>query len=235
MSSPSFSVVLFTAAPPTFSPETGTPAGAVKVDGREALLRSVELFLNRDPIKQVLLCFTSEFAEEGKRKFGGHLAFGGVKLLTAGPRWIDQCAGALEKLSTETTHILVHDAARPAVAYDDIDALLEAAPKHAIACLSAVQRNALFELDESGAPVAVHPARQFAQMLLPMSFSRAAFEQLAKSKQDPHASQIALVKGSHLNVRVSGGHDAALVGAMLKMLPKAKVKPPSSPFEEAQW
>lgn len=235
MSEPSFSVVLITAPPPLFAGEAGTPPAAVKVDGREAVLRSVELFLNRDNVRQVQLCLTQEFAEEGKRKFGGHLAFGGVKLITGGPKWVDQCAAALEKLSADATHVVVHDAARPAVPYDDIDALLSAAPKHAAACLTAPLRNALIELDEGGNPVALLPAKRYVQMLLPMAFARASFEKLAKSKQEPHASEFGLVKGSGLNVRVGGGSDSGLVGAMLKMLPKAKVKPPSSPFEEAQW
>jgi hypothetical protein len=34
---------------------------------------------------------------------------------------------------------------------------------------------------------------------------------------------------------VSGGGDAGLVKQMISMLPKPKVKAPSSPFEEAQW
>src|SRR5688572_25993558 len=48
-----FSVVLVTAAPPGQSAEAG--GAFVKIDGREALLRSVELFLNRDNVRQVQL------------------------------------------------------------------------------------------------------------------------------------------------------------------------------------
>jgi 2-C-methyl-D-erythritol 4-phosphate cytidylyltransferase len=207
----------------------------VKVDGRESVLRAVELFLNRDAIHHHVLAFTPDFAEEGKRKYGGHLSFSGVKVVTGGPKWIDQLAAAAEKLTEGTTHVIVHDAARPAVPFDDIDALLVAAPKHAIACLTAPVRPALFELDEGGQPVALHPPGRFAQMLMPMSFSRSRFDQLVKSKQDPHASEYALVKGSPLNVRGGGGTDASLLRAMTQLLPKPKVKPPSSPFEEAQW
>lgn len=231
--SPSFSVIL-TTVPPPLAPGDAANA-AVKIEGRESLLKAVELFLNRDAIAQVLLAFTPDFAEEGKRKFGGHLSFSGVKVVTGGPKWADQLAAAAEKLSDKATHVIVHDAARPAVPYDDIDALLDAAPKHPIACLTAPVRAALFELDEGGQPVALHPAGRYAQMLLPLSMSKARFDQLVKSKQDPHASEYAVVKGSGLNVRVGGGHDASIVRAMIGLLPKPKVKPPSSPFEEAQW
>jgi 2-C-methyl-D-erythritol 4-phosphate cytidylyltransferase len=231
-----FSVLLITAAPPSVQAEPG--AAAVKIDGREALLKSVELFLNRDNVKQVLLCFLPEYAEEGKRRFGGHLSFGGVKVLTGGPKWTDQCAAAMAKLSPEATHVLVHDAARPAVPFDDVDALMDraaASPAAAAACLTAPPRAALLELDDVGHPVALAAPSRFVQMLLPICFTRARFERLASEKTEPHASEYAIVKGSGLNVRVNGGHDAGLVKAMLNLLPRPKVKAPSSPFEEAQW
>ena len=92
-----FSVILLTAPPPGQATEAG--GAFVKVDGRESLLCAVELFLNRDNIKQVQLVFTPEMLEEGKRKYGGHLSFSGVKVLSAGPKWIDQIIAAGEKIS----------------------------------------------------------------------------------------------------------------------------------------
>ena len=61
-----------------------------------------------------------------------------------------------------------------------------------------------------------------------------ALLQFAKSKREPHASELFLLKASPLNVRVTSA-DAGTVNALIKILPKPKVKPPSSPFEEAQW
>jgi 2-C-methyl-D-erythritol 4-phosphate cytidylyltransferase len=229
-----FSVILLTAAPPGM-PGAEPGAAMTKIDGREALLRAVELFLNREPIKQIQLCFLPDYAEEGKRKFGGHLGFSGVKVIAAGPKWTDQIAAAAEKLSADATHVVVHDAARCAVAFDDIDALLTAAEKSSACCLTAPLRAPLLELDDGGSATAVHSSTQFVQMLLPMCFSRARFDQLAKEKKEPHASEYTLLKGSSLNVRVSGAHDAALVKAMINQLPKPKIKAPSTPFDEAQW
>jgi 2-C-methyl-D-erythritol 4-phosphate cytidylyltransferase len=228
-----FAAVLFTAPPPFAGGEASS--AAVKVDGRESVLRAVDLFLNRDAIERVVLCFSPEFAEEGKRKFGGHLSFAGVKVATGGPKWVDQLAAAAEKLPEDATHVIVHDAARPAVPYDDIDALLDSAAKHDLTCLATNQRNALFEIDDGGNPVSVTPPGKFLQMLTPMCFKRSRFATLANDRKEPHASEFSLVKASGLNVRVAGGHDAGLLKAMINLLPKPKVKPPSSPFEEAQW
>jgi len=213
---PEFSVLLLTAPPPGQITEAG--GAFVKIDGRESLLRAVELFLNRDNIKQIQLAVSSDFLDEAKQKFGGHLSFSGVKLV-----------------SSPATNVILHDAARPAVSYADIDALTEAAEKHAAVALTSPLRAAIIELDEGHNPIATHLSNRYVQLLTPQAFTRQKFMEIAKSKQDIHASALHLLKGSPLNVRLSGSGDAALVKQMINMLPKPKLKAPSSPFEEAQW
>src|SRR4029078_11567923 len=99
-----FSVLLLTAAPPGQTTEAG--GAFVKIDGREALLRSVELFLNRDNVKQIQVVVLSDEAEKAKRKYAAHLIFSGVKLVPGGPRWTDQLAAAAPKISSEATHVI---------------------------------------------------------------------------------------------------------------------------------
>jgi 2-C-methyl-D-erythritol 4-phosphate cytidylyltransferase len=230
---PNFTALLLTAPPPGLAAEAG--GAFIKVDGREALLRSVELFLNRDNVKQVLVVFQPEDAEEGRRKYGPHLGLFGVKVLAAGPKWIDQAAAGLEKLNPEATHVILHDAARPAVPYSDIDALLEEAEKSSIVSLATPVRTRLVEVDEGGGALAFRPPTDFMQILTPQSFSLAAFKEMATSKKEPHASTLHLLKASPLNLRLGGPGDERMVKTMLGMLPKPKLKGPSNPFEEAQW
>lgn len=228
-----FSVLLLTAAPPGQAQEAG--GALVKIDGREALLRSVELFLNRDNVKQIQVCFLQDGLEEAKRKYAAHLSFSGVKVLAGGPRWMDQIGAAAGKIAGECTHVIVHDAARPAVAYSDLDAIMEVSEKHEVVALVAPSRAPLVEVDEGGNAMAVHRAERMVQLLTPQVFGRKVFEQMAASKQEVHASQWHLLKGSPLNVRLGGTGDVSLVKAMINMLPKAKSKSPLNPFEEAQW
>ncbi|QOV87894.1 2-C-methyl-D-erythritol 4-phosphate cytidylyltransferase [Humisphaera borealis] len=230
---PEFSVVIITAPPPGQSGESAGPT--VKIDGREALLRSVELFLNRSNVKQVLLAFDNAQAEEAKRKFGNHLAFSGVKLAWTTNKWFDQIVAMAEKLVADTSHVIVHDAARPAVPFSDIDALMEAAEKHDAVALTTALQAPLLELDEGGGAVAAHLPSRYVQVLTPQVFSRAKFLEIAKTRKDVHPSQLKTVTGSALNVRVGGNGDAGMVKAMLGMLPKPKLKALSNPFEEAQW
>src|SRR4051794_13121868 len=121
---PVFSVLGLTAAPPGQAAEGG--GAFVKVDGRGAVRRRVELFLNRANVKQIQLAVATDALEEAKRKYGPHLGFSGVKLFGAGPKWMEQIAAAADRVAPECTHVLVHDAARPAVPYTDIEAVMDA-------------------------------------------------------------------------------------------------------------
>lgn len=227
------SVLLTTAPPPAQGADASGPF--VKVDGRECLLRSSELFLNRDEIKQLQLVVSQEKAEEAKKKYGPHLGFSGVKLLIGGPRWIDQLAAAEETLSPEATHVLLHDAARPVVPYSDIDALVESADKSGAVSLAAPVTGGLIEVDEGGGALAFRSPGEFLMWQSPQLISRQVFEAWVSSGQTPHASQWTIIRGSPLNVRVNGSSDASLAKVLLNMLPKPKIKGPTTPFEEAQW
>lgn len=229
-----FSVLLLTAAPPGLGKDAGGGA-FLKVDGRESVLKAAELFLNRDLIRQILVVVAPEQLEEAKRKYGGHFGFSGIKLIAGGPRWIDQIAAAREKIAAEATHVLVHDAARPAVAYSDIDGILAAAEKAAVVALSTPLRGTLVETDEGGSPIGVQSPERFSQLLTPIVYNRKAFDEMAASKTEPHASTLTLIKGLPSNLRVNSPADAGLVSAMIKLLPKPKLKAPDSPFDEAQW
>ena len=233
MATPVFSVVIATAAPTGLGAEAG--GAFVKIDGREALLKSVELFLNRDNVKQIQVVFLPDFLEEGKRKYGGHFGFSGVKVIGGGPRWTDQLAAAGQSLIDEATHVIAHDAARPAVAYYDIDNIMEAAAKNEVVGLATPMRASVVEVDEHGHAKRYHMPECFMNLVTPQAFSRAKFAELGSTKSETPASELTLIKGSPLNVRVGGGGDVSMIKAMLNMLPKPKVKGPSSPFEEAQW
>ncbi|MGA2232408.1 MAG: 2-C-methyl-D-erythritol 4-phosphate cytidylyltransferase, partial [Tepidisphaeraceae bacterium] len=215
--------------------QTAATGGAMmKLDGRDVLLRSGELLLNRENLKQINVVIAPEAEEEVKRKLGGALGFMGVKLTVGGRKWSEQIAAALAKINPESTHVLVHDAARPLVPQGDVDAILEAAAKAAAVALTAPLRASLVELDEGGGALAVRAPGEFAQLLTPHVYSRQRFSELAAGR-DIHPTEFTLVKGSSLNIRLAGAGDGGLAKAMLNLMPKPKSKAPSNPFEEAQW
>lgn len=230
---PTFSVAILTSAPPGRPAEAG--GAFVKIGGREALLRSVELFLNRDSIRQIQVVVMPDDLEKSRRKYGPHLSFSGVKLISGGPTWRDQSAAAGQKLEADVTHVIVHDAARPLVPASDVTALLEAADGSDVAALTAPMRSELIQVDDGGRPLHHWRADEFVQLLTPQLYSRERFNAMTAGGEHMPLAHARLIKGSPLNVRIRGGGDASLGNLILGLLPKPKVKPPSNPFEEAQW
>ena len=86
---PEFATILFTTNPDAGSTSNGA---MVKVDGRECLLRSIELFVNRDNLPTIVVGLNPDQAEEIKRKVGSHLMILGAKAATGGPEWLKQLA-----------------------------------------------------------------------------------------------------------------------------------------------
>jgi 2-C-methyl-D-erythritol 4-phosphate cytidylyltransferase len=148
---------------------------------------------------------------------------------------MNQVAVGGKRISEDVSHVILHDAARPAVAYSDIDALMEAAPEHDAIALTAPVKSVLVEVDDGANALAYHLPSRFVQLLTPQAFSRERFLKMAETATEVHPSQTRLLKGSPLNVRISGSGEAGLLKSMIGMLPKPKVKGPLTPFDEAQW
>jgi len=206
-----------------------------RVDGREALLRSVDLFVGKPGIKQVVVIFAPGEFEEGKKRHGSHFAFTGVRLAAGGPTWADQVAAGMDKVSPESTHVLVHDGARCVVPASDIEAL-QTEVEHAPTAAALVGKlyGTLVELDEGGAAIATERSSRFVQLLSPVAYTRKAIETVAKTRKDVPAAAMRLVPGSPLNVRVSEPGDEKIASAMIALLPKV-IKVGDGPFGEAQW
>ncbi len=233
---PRFAVILLTAPPPAADTAGENKGPFTKVDGRECLLRAAELFVNRSEIVQILTTFPAAEAEEARRRFGNHLAFSGVKIGEPADGWYTQLKALAERLEEGVTHILVHDAARPAVAIPDLDGLLAVANEHpeAPAALSATLEQGLVEVDGEGRPIGYRPADAFVLLLWPRLYPKALVTPLSEG-EEPSADRLRLVPGMALNVRCNGPADARRVAAMIKLLPEPKREGPLSPFDEARW
>jgi 2-C-methyl-D-erythritol 4-phosphate cytidylyltransferase len=224
-------VILVTAPPPGQMPDD---AAMMKIDGRESALRTMEMFTNRDNIASTTLVVNAAGAEEVKRKIGSHLMFMGIGLIEAGPTWFEQLQAVGRQLEPHIKHILVHDAARPAVAYTDLDLILSMTGQHDAVTEAVTLATKISGIIVAGTiPGVCQPTQgSFAECLTPTLYSRATFDTLCKTQKQP--ANMKLIEGSSLNVRC-GTRDAGFVKAMLSLLPKPKIKPRSSPFEEAQW
>jgi 2-C-methyl-D-erythritol 4-phosphate cytidylyltransferase len=116
-----------------FSAAGGLP-GANKLEqdlvGRPVFLRSIELFLNRPVVGQIILAVNPDDADDFRFRWRDKLAFHGVTIVPGGKaeRW-ETVLKALDAVRPDCTHAAIHDAARPLASAKLIDRVFEAAQK----------------------------------------------------------------------------------------------------------
>src|SRR5689334_4003928 len=109
-------------------------AGRSKVEldvaGKPIFLRSIELFLNRSVVGQIILAVNPETIEDFQFRWGDKLAFHAVDLVAGGKaeRW-ETVLKALARIKPGCTHAAIHDAARPLASPRLIDRIFEAAER----------------------------------------------------------------------------------------------------------
>jgi 2-C-methyl-D-erythritol 4-phosphate cytidylyltransferase len=99
--------------------------------GRALLLRTVELFTKRDEVRSIIVAGPPDDLDGFRDRFGAQLGFHGVQIVAGGrvERW-ETVRNALAVVPQDTTHVAVHDAARPGASDELIGRVFEAAKVH---------------------------------------------------------------------------------------------------------
>src|SRR4029450_11988308 len=101
-------------------------------------LRAMEPFVNRDDVAQTIVVIAPEDRELFERRFRASVAFMNIRVIDGGAERSDSVARALEVVDPACEFVAVHDAARPCLTAELIDAVFDAAREHG-AALPAVQ------------------------------------------------------------------------------------------------
>lgn len=219
-----------------------------KIDGRPVFLRTLELFINRPDVCQTILAVAPEDLASTKTTYGANLGFMGIKLVEGGARRCDTVAAALKILSADAEYVAVHDAARPCVSADMIDAVFAEAVKSGAAILASpvvgtvkqVSAAKVIEktVDRAGLYEAQTP-QVFRKDLLLTAYARLSADTSADATDDAqlveqtgHAVTIVIADASNLKITTKG--DLTLAAAIIKSRP-TRTAPRMGAFEEAQW
>lgn len=114
------------------SNSAGQAGGSSKIEmdlaGKPVFLHAVELFIRRSDVGQVIVAVAPDRFDDFRFRWGDKLAFLDVELVAGGEtdRW-QTVMRALDAVSTDATHIAVHDAARPLTSGTLIDRVFDAA------------------------------------------------------------------------------------------------------------
>ena len=218
-----------------------------KLDGRPMFIRSLERFVSREDVCQTLLTVAPEDVAAMKSTYAANLSFMGVTLVEGGAARCDTVAAALKAVSDEAEYIAVHDAARPCVTPDGVDAVFAEAVKTGAAILAAPITGTLKRVSEANVIEETVPREALYEAQTPQVFRKDilmdAYARRDKTAEDPtddaqlveltgHPVSVVISDGTNLKVTTKG--DMALANAILKSRPSKPVKRFGA-FEEAQW
>ncbi|MHC4666607.1 MAG: 2-C-methyl-D-erythritol 4-phosphate cytidylyltransferase [Planctomycetota bacterium] len=220
----------------------------VDVGGRAAFLRSVELFSDRQDVKQVLLAIAPEDEELVNVKWGPNLKFFNVRICFGGKERFDTVSEVLKLVKDDIELVAVHDAVRCCVTKKWVDAVLDAAAKTGAAILACpvvatvkeAKDNVITKtVDRAGLYEAQTPQVFRAELL------RRAYENLRNLDRsnisddsqliEALGEKISIVESDSSNIKITRPSDIPIAEAILKSRPKPGPKGPVGPYIEAQW
>jgi len=220
----------------------------VDVAGRAAFLRSVELFDNRDDVKQILLGIPNEDQELVNVKWGTNLKFFNVKVFFGGAERFETVTKALELVEDKTDLIAVHDAVRCCITEKWIEKVFAAAAQTGAAILAcpitatikeAKDNTIIKTIDRTGLYEAQTP-QVFEAKLLKKAYEN--LKNLDKSKISDDSQlvealghKVSIVETDSSNIKITQQSDVAVAEAIIKSRPKPKPTGYIGPYAEAQW
>ena len=220
----------------------------VDVAGRAVFLRSVELFSNREDVKQILLGIPAEDEEIVRIRYGANLSLFNVKLFIGGATRFETVNKALALLKDDIELVAIHDAARCCVTEKWVDDCIKAAAKTGAAILACPVTATLKEVkdsvitktvDRNGLYEAQTP-QVFEKSLLKKSresVDKASVEYITDDSLLVEAlgHPVSIVETDSSNIKITFPADVAIAEAILKNRPTAKKEGYVGPFYEAHW
>jgi 2-C-methyl-D-erythritol 4-phosphate cytidylyltransferase len=220
----------------------------VDVAGRAVFLRSVEMFSNREDVKQILLGIPPEDEEIVKIRYGANLTLFNVKLFIGGATRFETVNKAIALLKDDIELVAIHDAARCCVTEKWTDDCIKAAEKSdaailacpVIATLKDVKDNVIVKtVDRAGLYEAQTP-QVFETNLLKKSRQSVDSANTEKITDDSLLVEalghlVSIVQTDSSNIKITTQADIAIAEAILKTRPVKKKDDYKGPFYEAQW
>lgn len=221
-----------------------------ELDGRAVWLRAAEPFVNRDDVAQIIVAIDPDDRELFERRFRASVAFMNIRVIDGGAERADTVAKALEVVDPACEFVAVHDAARPCLTPELVEAVFAAARKHGAALPGQAVADTLKKVDADHHTTETVPRAGLYAVQTPQVFRRelllrayANRSRLGRDVTDDAQLVEALgqtclvVEGSPWNIKITTRDDLRLAAAILQAMPKPKREGPAHPFadEQAMW
>ncbi|MHC4292947.1 MAG: 2-C-methyl-D-erythritol 4-phosphate cytidylyltransferase [Planctomycetota bacterium] len=220
----------------------------VDVGGRAVFLRSVEIFAERDDVKQILLGICPEDEEIVKVKWGANLSFFNVKTFFGGQERFETVKKGLELIKDDVDIIAVHDAVRCCLTGKWVDECFEQAAKTGAAIL-ACPVSATIKDAKDNSIIKTVDRTDLWEAQTPQVFKKdlliKAYENLKNLDKETISDdaqlleafghEVSIVETDASNIKITKKSDLAIAEAIMKSRPKPKKEGYIGPYAEAQW
>jgi 2-C-methyl-D-erythritol 4-phosphate cytidylyltransferase len=221
-----------------------------ELDGRAVWLRAVEPFVNRDDVAQIIMAIAAEDRELFERRYCASVAFMNIKVIDGGAERADTVARALEFVNPECEYIAIHDAARPCLSHELVDAVFAAARIHGAALLAVRAADTIKQVGADHLTTGTVPRDQLYLAQTPQVFRRdlllKAYAQRSRvagtitddcQLVEAMGQGCAVVESSSLNIKITTHLDLKLAAAILPLLEKPRRDRSAHPYsdEQAMW
>lgn len=206
----------------------------INLNQKPVWLHSAERFMNRDDVKQLIVVIAEEDRESFTTKFGANVAVMGIDVVIGGAERADSVQNALDRVDPACDFVAIHDAARPCVSDEEIEAVFQAGVKTNAAIL-ATRVNSTVKQSVDGCTVDSTVDRSKLWLAqTPQCFSRELIQTAYAQRGDfrptdeaqlveRQGSVVALVEGSPLNIKITTQADLAFASACIKAMPAPKL------------
>lgn len=220
------------------------------LDGRAVWLRSLEIFSVRDDVAQILITVSPEDRELFDRRYRANVAFlSHAKVIPGGAERHDSVQKALAHCSPDVEFVAVHDAARPCLTREMVDAVFGKAIETGAAVLGVPLADTLKRTANDGSIVETVPRQGLWTVQTPQVFRRQLLLDAYAQKNavsgtitddaqlvEAIGGKVALVESDATNIKITSKRDIALAAAIIKSRPKPKGEGNLHPFaNEDMW
>lgn len=200
----------------------------VELDGRAIWLRTVDHFLNRSDVVEIIVVIAADDMDEFTERFRPNLAFMEIQVVAGGATRAESVANGLAALKKSSDFVAVHDAARPLLTKPLVDSVFKAAEEHgavipAVAVTSTVKR-----VDDSGQIQQTVDRSRLRLAQTPQVFRRNILEQAfvqvtnaadftdEASLVEAFGHPVFVCPGAESNIKITTTEDFELAGMLLK-------------------
>ena len=218
------------------------------IDNRAVFLRTIEQFADRDDVCKIVMAIPAEDEELFNIKWRDKLVFHGVRAIIGAEQRHETVSRLLAEVAQDELDLIaLHDAVRPCVTAEQIDAVFAAAAKSGAAILANPVAATIKRVGKDNVITETVDRADLWEAQTPQVFKpdiiRKAHEQAAESTDDitddaqlveALGIDVTVVAGSSANIKITSNADLTVASAILKSRTKPKAKGPVGPWAAEQ-